>query len=143
MKWVHDVFSEATTPDQRRPRALWVIDRVRVIILHREGRLPSLEHCTACQKRLETEGTEVCFTAERGLLCGQCSEYNTEFPGCGGHELCQLQGLFAGLPFSSPGASAHLNGWLTSLLRQTTGKILKSEAMLEQFLRRGPGSGLP
>ena len=139
MNWVHTVFSESVDRAERQPRAMWVLDRVRVILLHREGRLPDLSRCTFCQADFTEASEPVRFTRERGLLCARCHQGSEEFPACGRAQWIQLRALFAGVGFADVNDEPDLRHWLSVQLRDTTGKILKSEAMLDQFLRQGGG----
>ncbi len=133
MEWVTEALAASVPTEQRRSRAGWVVDRVHVILLHREGRLPILGSCSDCGIELES-AEEIFFTTEQGLRCDGCGPGRGAWPDCGVDDLAMLWGLYAGQPFTGPRASKPLQHWLFGLVDQVADKSLKSRASLQQFV---------
>ena len=133
MSWVHSAHAEEIDPSMRKVKAGWILDRARVILLHREGRLPNLVGCSRCEEALSA-ATLVMLTREQGLLCEACSMGEIAIASCSPEELEHLQGLYTGAPFTGSWSPQPIRNWLRDLAHEVAGKALKSEESLKQFL---------
>jgi DNA repair protein RecO (recombination protein O) len=133
MDWVHTAHAEEIDSELRKVKAAWILDRARVILLHREGRLPNLVGCSRCEEAL-SEVTRIMLTRDQGLLCDACSMGETVLASCDATELTRLQGLYTGAPFDGQWAPLPIRTWLRDLVHEVAGRNLKSEAVLQQFL---------
>lgn len=133
MSWVHSAHAEEVMPELRKAKASWILDRARVIVLHREGRLPNLVGCSRCEEAL-SKAALVMLTREQGLLCEACAMGESAVASCSPAELGHLQGLYTGAPFSGVWSPQPIRNWLRDLTHEVAGKNLKSEPSLKQFL---------
>ncbi len=133
MSWVHSAHTEEVAPELRKTKAGWILDRARVILLHREGRLPNLVGCSRCEEALVSAAL-VMLTREQGLLCEACSMGESAIASCSPDELTHLQGLYTGAPFGGVWSPQPIRNWIRDLAHEVAGKNLKSESSLKQFL---------
>jgi DNA repair protein RecO len=132
MRWVHSALSEVVPRERAKMRALWVLNRIRVIGLHREGRLPDLHRCSDCQAGFLL-GEGVVFSRERGILCGACGLRSGESQSMLFGHLMELRELYAGGVFAQEWCSREISIWLEQQVREALGKALTSGGMLKSL----------
>ena len=130
--WVHRTLSEDAERGARRPRAAWVLARVRVIALHQQGRFPDPWECTSCHRPFPDE-TPAFFSRDHGLRCAACAGDDAPSALRPFDELVQLRALFSG-----EGLQGHLapelDEWLAASVREAVGRALRSEGALGRFV---------
>ncbi len=133
MSWVYDALSDLSFSDKPKERALWVLNRVRVIGLNREGRCPDLFRCSDCQVDF-TKGSRVGFTRDRGIFCESCMHMSGDgFPMSFGH-LLEFRELYQGGAFSGEWCSRELTDWLESQIVEVLGRELSSNRILKSLV---------
>ena len=133
MKWVHEALSDLSFASQSKERALWVLNRVRVIGLNREGRCPDLFRCSDCRVELMSS-VGVGFTRDRGIFCQTCMHMSGDgFPMSFGH-LLELRELYGGGAFSGEWCSGELSDWLESQVVEVLGRELSSNRILKSLV---------
>ena len=130
--WVNDALAEPADRQARRARAAWVLARVRVIILHQQGRLPDLCECTACHRPFP-DGDRVHFSSEQGLRCAPCAADAPAGALRGFEELRELRALYSGERYDGAAAPG-LAEWLTARVRDAAGRSMRSEEALGRFV---------
>jgi len=130
--WVQEALAGPVERQERRARAAWVLARVRVIVLHQQGRLPDLHECTACHRPFP-EGGPVHFSSEQGLRCDACAADAPAGALRPFGELAELRALFSGEPFEGERAPG-LGEWLAARIRDAVGRGLRSEDALGRFV---------